>query len=149
MNATGRLSLAGTGELEARFTAAYLGSFEQQPSAGEPVEDLSGKDGYPEWRAQLSLAWSHSDYAAVITTHYTDGYERVQADDSVGSWVTVDMQLDWAPGALRGGAVALGLDNVFDEEPPEDAFLEGWPFFNRALHDPRGRLFYLRYSHDF
>ncbi|MDH3641350.1 MAG: TonB-dependent receptor [Gammaproteobacteria bacterium] len=149
MNASGRLSLADAGELEARFTAAYLGSFEQQPSAGEPVEDLSGKDGYPEWRAQLSLAWSHSDYAAMITTHYTDGYERVQADDSVGSWVTVDMQVDWAPAALRGGAVALGLDNVFDEEPPEDAFLEGWPFFNRALHDPRGRLFYLRYSHDF
>ena len=89
------------------------------------------------------------DYQASVTVNYIDGCDREEADDSIDSWTTVDLQLNWNPALLRGGAVALGMDNVFDEEPPEDPFLEGWPFFNRALHDPRGRSFYLRYSQDF
>jgi iron complex outermembrane receptor protein len=149
MNTTLRFDVGSVGAFEARLSTAYLGSFKEQNSAGEPENDIAGEDGYPEWRAQMSLFWTRSDYAASIAVHYTDGYERPVADDTIGSWTTVDMQLNWNPAMLKGGAIALGLDNAFDEAPPEDAFLEGWPFFNRALYDPRGRLFYLRYSHDF
>ena len=53
------------------------------------------------------------------------------------------------PRSLKGGRVTFGVDNVLDKDPSEDAFLEGWPFMNRALHNPRGRFLYLRYTHEF
>lgn len=144
-----RFDVGAVGDFKTGLTTTYLGSFEQKASAGQPTEDIAGEDGYAEWRAQADLTWIRADYQASVTVNYIDGYDREDADDSIDSWTSVDMQLNWNPALLRGGAVALGMDNVFDEEPPEDPFLEGWPFFNRALHDPRGRSFYLRYSQDF
>ncbi len=143
-----RADLETAGVLGARLDVAYLGSFEQTPSPGQPAEELAGKDGYPEWRVQGELTWSRQDLAAVLTVNYIDGYDREGVDDSIDSWTTVNLQTRWEPPLLRGGAMSLGVDNAFDEEPPEDPFLEGWPFFNRALHDPRGRFYYFRYTHE-
>ena len=70
-------------------------------------------------------------------------------DDKVASWTTLDAQLGWSPNVLAGGKVILGVQNLFDNEPPEDPYLEGWPFINRALHNPRGRFLYLGYKHEF
>ena len=61
----------------------------------------------------------------------------------------MDGQFNWLPRSLPGGTFTVGVENLLDKEPPEDPFLEGWPFFNRALHNPRGRFFYLRYRHQF
>ena len=77
------------------------------------------------------------------------GYDRPDADDSIGDWTTFDTQFNWSPRALAGGTLTLGADNIFNNQPPKDPFLEGWPFFNRALHNPRGRFLYLRYQYAF
>ena len=137
-----RFSLAGT----------YLGSFQQEPVDGAGFEELSGKDGRPEWRLQSSLQWSRSDYAGSLTLNYVGSYDRQiigLPDDQVDSWTTIDGQFNWMPAELEGGKVTFGVQNIFNEEPPEDAFLEGWPFINRALHNPRGRFLYLAYKHQF
>ena len=144
----GEIDLESAGALELSFTAAYLGSFEQAPSPGEPAEEFAGKDGYAEWRAASSMTWSHNDVSATLGLNFVDGYERQSGNDDVDASTTVNLQANWSPDALRGGSVSLGANNVLDEEPPEDPFLEGWPFFNRALHNPRGRFFYLRYTHE-
>ena len=143
----GEFALGDAGMAGARFSATYLGAFDQQPSAGEPTEDLSGADGYPEWRARVEFDWSLENLSAALAVNWVDGYTREAVDDEVDAWTTVDLQAAWTPAALRGGEVLVGIDNAFDEEPPEDAFLQGWPFFNRALHDPRGRFFFLSYKH--
>ena len=137
-----------------RFTLAgsYLGSFEQEPVQGAGFVDLAGKDGRPEWRAQSALMWNKSAYAASLTLNYVGGYDRLiigMEPDAVGSWTTFDGQFNWMPGGLRGGKVTFGMQNIFDEPPPEDPYLEGWPFINRALHNPRGRFIYLGYKHNF
>ncbi|MDX2485878.1 MAG: TonB-dependent receptor [Gammaproteobacteria bacterium] len=137
-----------------RFTLAgtYLGSFEQEPVEGAGFEELAGKDGRPEWRAQSALMWNKSAYAASLTLNYVGGYDRRiigMEDDKVASWTTIDGQFNWMPGGLRGGKVTFGVQNIFDAPPPEDPYLEGWPFINRELHNPRGRFIYLGYKHDF
>jgi iron complex outermembrane receptor protein len=149
------IDLGGQSQIEvggsmfgSRLSATYLGSFEQEPSPGEPAEELAGVDGYAEWRAQLEFSWSRKDLSSAVVINYTDGYERQAVNYDVDSWTTIDIQAAWAPELLRGGEVLVGVDNAFDEEPPEDPFLQGWPFFNRALHDPRGRFYFLRYSHE-
>ena len=137
-----RFSLAGT----------YLGSFKEEPVAGAGFEDLAGKDGRPEWRMQSLLQWSKSDYSGSLTLNYVGGYDRQIIgldDDKIYSWTTFDGQFNWAPKSLDGGKVTFGVQNILDEEPPEDAFLEAWPWVNRALHNPRGRFLYLAYKHEF
>jgi outer membrane receptor protein involved in Fe transport len=137
-----------------RFTLAgtYLGSFEQEPVEGAGFVDLAGKDGRPEWRAQSALLWNKSDFAASLTLNYVGSYDRLiigMEPDEVGSWTTIDGQFNWMPSGLRGGKVTFGVQNIFDAPPPEDPYLEGWPFINRALHNPRGRFAYLGYKHNF
>ena len=142
-----KFELGGAGALGVKFEVAYLGSFEQASSPGESAEELAGKDGYPEWRGLAAATWERNETSVTLSVNHTDGYERLPANDDVDSWTRVNLQATWTPEMLRGGAVSFGLDNVFDSEPPEDPFLQGWPFFNRALHDPRGRQFYLKYRH--
>ena len=140
------------GQFHFTLAGTYLGSFEQEPVQGAGFVDLAGKDGRPEWRAQSALLWNKSDYAASLTLNYVGNYDRRiigMEDDEVGSWTTIDGQFNWMPAGLGGGKVTFGVQNIFDTPPPEDPFLEGWPFINRALHNPRGRFIYLGYKHNF
>ena len=140
---------ARSGDFLLTLVATYLGEFKVEPVSGAGFEHLAGEDGRPEIRGQSILNWSKAEYGASLTVNYTGEYDRTDADDEVDSWTTFDTQFNWAPRALRGGTATLGIDNLFDKDPPQDPYFEGWPFFNRALHNPRGRLFYFRYRHEF
>ncbi|MDX1697997.1 MAG: hypothetical protein R3308_06885, partial [Thiohalobacterales bacterium] len=138
-----------SGDYALTLVATYLGSYEVEPVSGAGFEDIAGDDGRPRLRGQTRLNWDRGDYDAIATLNYVGSYDRPDASDSIASWTTLDVRLGWQPRSLRGGKFSLGIDNIFDREPPVDAFLEGWPFVNRALHNPRGRFFYLGYTHDF
>lgn len=129
--------------------ATYLGSFEQQPAPGEPFKQLAGIDGHPEWRSRGTLVWNKSDYEVSLTTNYVDSYKRPDSNSNIGSWTTFDMQAVWRPIHKKYGSITLGVDNLADQAPPLDPNFEGWPFFNRALHNPRGRFLYAGYKYEF
>mgnify|MGYP000488259008 CR=1 FL=1 len=129
--------------------ASYLASFERQATPEREEEELAGRDGRPHWRARATLDWNKGPYEAGLAVNYTGDYTRESADDYVGSWTTVDARFKWQPPSIKGSALSIGVDNVFDQDPPEDPFYEGWPFFNRALHDPRGRFLFMRLEHSF
>lgn len=141
------------GDFRFGVVASYLGSFKQEAVDGEGYDELAGEDGRPEWRAQSTLLWKKAEFGGSLTVNYIGGYERPDVRDpnfdDIDSWTTVDAQFNWSPRAIAGGTITLGIENMFDEEPPEDPFYEGWPFVNRALHNPRGRFGYLRYKHEF
>lgn len=140
------------GDFGLNLAAAYLGQFEQTPVPGADEEELVGKDGRPRWRWQGTLTWNKSDYQGSLILNYIGGYDRRlegREDYAVDSWTTVDAKFGWTPPSLRGGTISLGINNLFDESPPEDPYLEGWPFFNRDLYSPRGRFFYAQYKHEF
>lgn len=136
------------GDLTLSLNASYLGSFKQQRAPGESPEQIAGFEN-PEWRAQSSLSWNRADVEASLTVNYVDGYERRETGDQISSWTTVNAQGSWKPQFVEDLTLSLGIDNLFDQQPPEDPFLEGWPFYNRALHNPRGRFLYLRGQYDF
>jgi outer membrane receptor protein involved in Fe transport len=127
--------------------ASYLGSFKQEAVEGDGFESLTGKDGRPRLRGQATLSWKRAAYGANLTANHTGGYDRPAVDDSIDSWTTLDAQFNWTPQELKSGTVTLGVKNLLNEEPPEDPYFEGWPFINRALHNPRGRFIYLGYKH--
>lgn len=137
------------GDFRFGIMASYLGSFKEEIVEGEGFEDLAGEDGRPRVRSQGTIGWNRSVYDGALTINYISGYDRSDVNDSIGSWTTVDAQLNWSPRAIKGGTLTLGAENLFDNAPPKDPFFERWPFINRALHDPRGRFIYLRYKHEF
>jgi iron complex outermembrane receptor protein len=143
---------AAAGDFRFGVVGTYLGSFEREPVPGAGFEELAGKDGRPHWRGQGVLSWSKADFEGSLTVNYIGGYDRRlegRDDDHVDAWTTVDAQLSWYPHPVSSGKLTLGIDNLFDEKPPEDPYFQGWPFFNRALHNARGRYVYLGYSHTF
>ncbi|MEM1436454.1 MAG: TonB-dependent receptor [Pseudomonadota bacterium] len=140
------LVIPKVGLLKLNGTVAHLGSFEQAPSPGEPTQELAGIDGTPDWRAQASVDWIRDQFAVGVNVNYVGSYERPTANSKVDDFTRVNLQGSWTPEFMQGGNLSIGIDNVFDEAPPEDPFLSGWPFFNRALHDIRGRFAYLSYT---
>jgi outer membrane receptor protein involved in Fe transport len=141
------------GRFRVGVLASYLGSFEEEGVAGGGYEELAGTDGRPRLRTKTNAVWQKAAYAGSLTVNYIGGYDRRNVDDpkydAIDSWTTVDAQFSWTPPSLAGGRIVIGVKNLFDEEPPNDPFAEGWPFFNRALHNPRGRFGYLRYERSF
>jgi outer membrane receptor protein involved in Fe transport len=135
------------GDFRFSVNGSYLGAFDVETVEGEGFDDVAGDDGRPRVRGQGIIDWNLAAYQASLTVNYVSGYDRPDADDSIGDWTTFDTQFNWSPRLLSGGTVTLGADNVFNNQPPKDTFLEAWPFFNRALHNPRGRFLYLRYQH--
>lgn len=137
------------GRFSFNLYGSYLGSFEEEPVPGAGFEELAGNDGRPRFRGQGILGWDRANLQASVSINYTGEYDRPAVNDDINDWTTVDAQFNWRPHAVPGGTLTFGMENLLDEEPPEDVYLEGWPFFNRALHNPRGRFFYLRYKHEF
>ncbi|MBR9912572.1 MAG: TonB-dependent receptor [Gammaproteobacteria bacterium] len=137
------------GDFQIALLASYLGAFEEERREGEGFEDSAGEDGRPEWRGNVSFNWSHAEFQGGLTVNHVGDYERAEVEDEIGSWTTVDSQFSWSPAGLSTTTFALGVENLFDREPPLDPYLEGWPFINRALHNARGRFWYLSYKQNF
>ncbi len=141
------------GDFRFGILASYLGNYKEEAVEGEGFEDLAGNDGRPRVRSQTSILWKKSVYEGSLAVNYISGYDRPDVEDpefdSIDSWTTFDVRFGWTPALLMGGEFSLGIDNLFDREVPEDPYLEGWPFHNRALHDATGRFIYTRYHHKF
>jgi iron complex outermembrane recepter protein len=159
---------AGTFSL--RLNAAYMHSFEQQSSEGEPVRELVGTFVRPQWRGRAQFGWRIGGFEAITTFNYIDSYEDLPADRTVDYSTTVDVLLEYrfakaerrvtaeskADGGkntvesitetprrrrwLEGLAVRAGVRNIFDDPPPFANNTAGYP---AALEDPRQRFVFI------
>ena len=91
-----------------------------------------------------------NDYSATLTGNYIDSYEQYYTDwnDEISY---VDSMLTWDAQFVYTGIdslkITLGIENMFDEEPPfSNSETEGYDF---ATHDPRGRFIYGRLNWQF
>jgi hypothetical protein len=156
------------GTFTLRLDAAYVHSFEQQGSAGEPVRELAGTFVRPQWRGRAQLGWRLGGFEAITTFNYIDSYEDSPADRTVDYSTTVDVLLEYRfarrervkpeskadtgknivepltetrrPNWLDGLAIRAGVRNVFDDPPPFSNNVTGYPF---PLEDPRQRFVFL------
>jgi outer membrane receptor protein involved in Fe transport len=148
-----RWNTTDAGDFGLSLVATYLNTYDEQQTPDAESRDLAGKNGRPRWRGQAILNWKKADYQAALIVNYIGSYERVTETTQpygVSSWTTVDTQFDWSLSALKGGTLGIGINNLFDAEPPEELYWsEGWPWFNRALYSARGRFLYARYKYTF
>ena len=152
-----------------RIDAAYMLSFEQQSSEGQPVRELVGTFARPQLRGRAQVAWRIGGFEAITTFNYIDSYEDLPADRTVDYSTTVDVLLEYrfakaqrhvqaeskadagknvvesiaaAPrhSWLEGVAVRAGVRNIFDDPPPFANNTAGYPV---PLEDPRQRFVFV------
>ena len=133
----------------------------------------------PELRGNAGVTWLMGNHAANITARYIDGYKNDQSlNGPVDSWTTIDAQYSITlPGLITEGDTVLtvGVNNLTDEDPPalyrcltqdvagnctalrptqnpSSGIFDGIDrpgYDDRAGHDIRGQIIYLRFVQDF
>ena len=152
------------GSLVADLRTSYLMSHERQTSAVQPLCDDAGTTSEPEWRINGQLGWQAERWSTILTTRYIgettdypggrDSENFSCAPNPTAGTVDADSYLELG---LRGTydfgdrtTLSLGIINLTDEEPVfSPTAAGGWPFFDQALYDPRGRRYYVSVDYNF
>lgn len=118
--------------LNANHMQRYLNQaapgFPSENLAGTFVDDASGGAGsLPQWKANTGIYWKKGRWEGGYTIHFVDELEETfTLDDNLATreiehWSSQDLQLAYTlpvramPADLR---LAIGIDNLFDREPP-------------------------------
>ena len=129
--------------------ATYINRYRLQASEGEPAQDVAGSRNFrtlarslPKWRANVSGRWADGPFAAAAFVRYISGYADDQSGGQIGRHVTLDVEGSVILSERFGGPrLTLGATNITDEDPPFVATTLG---FDTKVHDPRGRVVFLR-----
>ncbi len=146
--------------------------------APEEVRDLTGRlltgqpdRSFPEWRHTLDLTWEHGPWDASWSIQHIDGYQENCSDGLVPTFTELGLCSNPDPvdptnrlgsvtyhdvqASLRleqftqlGARFTLGINNLFDKDPPVStaAFANS---FDATQHRIPGRFFYGRVNVDF
>ncbi|HET7203705.1 MAG TPA: TonB-dependent receptor [Steroidobacteraceae bacterium] len=124
--------------------------------------DLTGEYEYPEDRFVLTGDWGTGDWGVRATVNYIGSFEDAPDVDfdgvldydtndtrKVDAFTTLNLQGRYT--GFDGLTIAVGVDNAFDEEPPQaigDGDTDVYGYVS-ALHDPRGQFFYGKVTYRF
>lgn len=153
-------AFSGTGANQWSLSAdlTYINQYTIQTIAGGPKRDVAGSRNFrtfarslPKWRTTLGAEWSRNSLGVAAYVRTISGYQDDQNAARINSHVTVDTQLRYV---LSEGRFALevapvltfGVVNLFDQDPPNVDTNVG---FDSKVHDPRGRVVYLRLKSGF
>ncbi len=152
-----QLPKQAVGNIDLMFNAAYLTAFDRYdtlPNGEVRVARRAGKsdiarESFPRWKANTSIEWSRDAWSANWSMHYignTDegaapGYGRIPAQ------LTHDV---WAGYRLKAQPVTftLGVQNLFDKDPPLSYVNGGDLNFDMSTYNPRGRFIYAKATID-
>ena len=140
----GDVSLTGEG--------TYLRRFLIQDSPTAAVRDVAGNRNFtnfarslPKWRGQAGATWQHDRHTLGMTVRIVGSYRDDQnANRPIAAQATLDAQYTLALGGIAGARavdLTLGAQNLTDKDPPPVLTNAG---YDSKVHDPRGRVVYVR-----
>ncbi|MEM9304763.1 MAG: TonB-dependent receptor, partial [Pseudomonadota bacterium] len=144
------------GGFDLTWETTWTNSLETQFADGQPSVENIALSSIPEFRHNLTVDWSYNDFGATMRASYVDELPGINAfaDDSgnvpdsqfVDDYIVVNTSLRYAAGDW--GDFQLGVNNLFDEEPPVDPTDSGWPWYIDAggYYTPFGREWYLQWQ---
>jgi iron complex outermembrane receptor protein len=113
----------------------------------EGTERGSPDQAYPEVKSTLMLDWDWRAFGATATARYISEVDETGAANSLSATTYWDLQGRWTPAVLDDRiTIALGINNVTDEDPP-GCFTCGLNNFDPTTYDPPGRFGYIRFSY--
>ncbi|MCP4323061.1 MAG: TonB-dependent receptor [Alteromonadales bacterium] len=119
---------SGLGDWVIQLDGTYLLNYDKEIAGGQIIEHTgrfnNNHDGFfTELRSNLTVNWSIDDWSVTGTVRYIGGVTETEAgwwtedfDRNVPSMTTFDLQGNWQ--AMENVAFTVGVDNVFDEQPP-------------------------------
>jgi iron complex outermembrane recepter protein len=144
----------GNGTIEASVDASYLDRFQTfipQPDGSIVVDDRAGlsnqpRSTFPHWKGQASLRYNADSWGVSWRTRYIGGSDDIAGNAINGGRIEpvfyhdAQVSFDVDDGRFN---FALGMDNVFDRQPPASAANN--PInFDIYTYDVRGRYMYVR-----
>lgn len=123
-------------------TSAGLSAVER-----EGTERGSPDQAYPKTKSTLMLDWDKADFGATLTGRYLSRVQEAGDPNKLEARTYVDAQLRWTPSKLTDGlAFAIGVNNLFDKDPP-GCVTCGLNNYDPNAYDAPGRFMYLRLSY--
>ena len=154
------------GELRVGLDYSYMLEFEKVELNGAGTgftgRELTGEYEYPEHRWAFNMDWGTDVWGVHSVVNYVGEFEDTPdidfdgtldydqfSTDKVDAFVTWNLQFRYT--GMEKTTLAIGADNVLDEEPPfavgdGDSDLYGYV---SSQHNPRGRFIYGRVSYKF
>jgi outer membrane receptor protein involved in Fe transport len=150
------------GPADLSFTArsSYINQYTTNLGRGD--EDLAGFRNFqnfarslPKWRTNLSATYDLGAHAFSTNVNYISSYKENLANPAdplngfvIDAFTSVDFQYNLQLEAY-GAELWVGLINAFDEYPPSTRAPGDLQGFDRLVHDPRGRMAYIRMAKRF
>jgi len=139
------------------------GPFQYAGKYSDPTTIAPGGQGtLPDYQINTGLAWDIRDFTYTINARYIPETEAAFSDNftvdgskwTVDSWFSIDMQLAYEfrdekwPRWLKGTRLAVGCNNITDEDPPliASAFEDNT---DKSTYDIIGRFVYFEVSKKF
>lgn len=171
----------GPGQLLLNGAATYVMSFDVSDGgvAFDGVGSRNHSNNFstmPELRAHVGGTYMWGEHSLTGKFRHIDGYRNDQGNNGmVDDWQVFDLQYNVVVPELLGGgdtSFTLGVNNVFDEDPPRltrldangverpafrpsaggviyDGLSDRPGYDSRAGHDLRGRVVYAKFTQDF
>jgi iron complex outermembrane receptor protein len=147
---------AGPGQLGVDGYLTYVDKWQYRDPSGGSIEyagTIGGGLGHslPRWKSLLNLDYQFGPLTLFSTWRYVDGmHDATYREFAVPARNYFDLGVGYATdsGSLRGLNVRVGVENLFDENPPI------YPSYEQANTDPSqydvlGRRCYLRMQYRF
>ena len=148
-----RFPTTDAGNFDVMLNAAYLDAFDRYdtlPNGQVRVIKRAGKsdiarESFPRWKANTSLNWMRDSWSGNWSMHYIGSTDEGPAP----AYGRIPLQLThdvWGAYALASQPVTLtvGVQNLFDTDPPKSYVNGGDLNFDMSTYDPRGRFIYLK-----
>jgi len=153
------------GELGLNANLTYITSYDIDPGDGSPsfdgVNNRNASFGQlgsvPDTRLNIGVDWRNDKHAFSLWARYIGSYHDRSPGNAfadIDSQTVLDAQYMLSLDGLIGSGVTdltIGVNNLTDEDPPaiDRASASGRRAFDSQVHDPRGRVVYLRLKQSF
>lgn len=112
----------GPGSLNLYLVGTHSMSNDFVPFVGGNVVDSQGEIGVPDWKVNLNSSYLLDDWSLAWSMRFIQGVnienDQIAAFGTIGSYTYHDLQARYSFGNDGQYTVFVGIDNVFDREPP-------------------------------
>lgn len=127
-------------------TANPDGSISEKDFTGLHTNETFAR-AFPDWRTVTSVDWVYDRWSANLAFRWTDSLTLDTDGSELDSAMFTDLQVRYNPTFMDEAlTIALGFNNLFDEDPPpcDDC---GGPGVSIVLHDIPGTVAYMRVTY--
>ncbi|MBV9528984.1 TonB-dependent receptor, partial [Sphingomonas sp.] len=152
VNLSARLPRTGIGQFVLTANHSFLGKYDELiPTAtGTQVVHRRGTEigspynGYPRVKIVDAIDWTLGDVGATFTGRFISKMKESDGH-TIAERTYFDAQARWQPAFMRTLGLAVGVNNIFDRDPPTCTTC-GIPNYDPNLYDIPGRYIYARIS---